>query len=304
MKKFLLSSTVAFSLALSVKGQSQVPPLQSVFESGNSINADNKFLILNRPTSNSFLGLNWQTNQVNHFFIGQREIGDNNFHIYSYGTQSDALTININNSFVGVGTMNPLANLHIQKTSTQPAIMIGGNYARSPRLQVFGLEIDPQAWMGLGTDMDNGPYEYSVYFPSAAGGRLTFGDYNGTAYTVRMSVLNNGNVGIGTSTPKSKLAVAGTITAQKVKVTMTEWPDYVFQENYPLPSLNDLKQYLNTHKHLPDMPAAAEVEQNGLDVGDMNKRLLQKVEELTLYLLQQQEEITALKARLQKVENR
>ncbi|WP_212000334.1 hypothetical protein [Chitinophaga sp. HK235] len=308
MKIFCLSIVMFFFAVIIVNGQT----LQNAFDSGNTISANNKFLFLNRSAPNSYFGLQWQTNGGNDFFLGLREVGDSNFHVYNYGTTADALTIRRSNSYIGIGTMNPQYNLQIQKTSLQPAIMIGGNYARSPRLQLFGLDIDPQAWMGLGTDMDNGPYEHSIYFPSANSGRLTFGDYNGTNYNVRMSILNNGNVGIGTTSPKSKLAVAGTITAHRVRVTINpaDWPDFVFHENYSLPSLSELKKYLNINKHLPDIPSAKEAEKNGLDLGDMNKRLLQKVEELTLYIIKQQEdiikqqkEIAELNTRLRKVEN-
>ncbi|WP_212000335.1 hypothetical protein [Chitinophaga sp. HK235] len=134
---------------------------------------------------------------------------------------------------------------------------------------------------------------------------VTFGavDDNGTERGLYLHRLS-GNVGIGAYNPQSKLAVAGTITAHRVRVTTNpaDWPDYVFHENYSLPSLQAVKQYVNTHKHLPDIPSAGEVEKNGQDLGEMNKQLLKKVEELTLYIIQQQEQITALNERLKKVE--
>ncbi|MEC5147901.1 hypothetical protein [Chitinophaga sp. 212800010-3] len=106
----------------------------------------------------------------------------------------------------------------------------------------------------------------------------------------------SGNVGIGTPTPKATLAVNGDLFAKKVRVTLSDWPDYVFQDNYQLPSLQAIEKYINEHKHLPDMPSAKKVIADGLDVGEMNKKLLQKVEELTLHLIQQQKEIEELKA--------
>lgn len=128
-------------------------------------------------------------------------------------------------------------------------------------------------------------------------GFITFSTMNGQE---RMRIERYGNVGIGTNNPQSKLAVAGTITAQRVKVTSTGWPDYVFQEQYQLPSLEHTEKYITTHKHLPGMPTAAEIEKDGQDVGEMNKKLLEKVEELTLHLIALKKEIAALRQEQQR----
>jgi hypothetical protein len=107
----------------------------------------------------------------------------------------------------------------------------------------------------------------------------------------------NGNVGIGTTDTKGyKLAVNGDAIFTKIKVkSFAAWPDYVFEEDYVLPALSEVEQFIKTNKYLPDIPSAKEVKENGIDVEEMNRKLLQKVEELTLYLIQQQKEITALK---------
>lgn len=81
-----------------------------------------------------------------------------------------------------------------------------------------------------------------------------------------------------------------------------DFPDYVFSDNYQLMPLPTLKSYIKANAHLPGIPSADEVEQNGLDLGEMNRILVEKVEELTLYLIKQQEEIEALKARLEVIE--
>lgn len=115
-----------------------------------------------------------------------------------------------------------------------------------------------------------------------------------------MVMTNSGNIGIGTLTPKSyKLAVEGTIGARRIKVTQqANWADFVFHPSYKLPSLQEVESFITKNGHLPEIPTAAEVKENGVDVGEMNKLLLQKVEELTLYLIQQQKEIEALKRRI------
>ncbi|SEW01838.1 hypothetical protein [Chitinophaga arvensicola] len=290
MNKISRAFIALFFTSIAAKSQT----LQNVYDNGNTINGNNRPIFLNRSANNFHFGIQWQTNNANDFFIGLREIGDKNLHIFNYGVAADAITIKRDNSYVGIGTMDPKYNLQVQKTSSLPAIMIGGAYSQSPRLQIYGLDSDPQAWMGLGTDMNNGPYEHSIYFPSVTSGRLTIGDYNGTSYNVRMSILNSGNVGIGTTNPQSKLAVAGTITAQRVKVTQTGWADYVFHNDYPLPPLSSVEKYVTTHQHLEGIPSAAEVEKEGIDVGEMNKKLLAKIEELTLYLIGQDKKITAL----------
>lgn len=112
----------------------------------------------------------------------------------------------------------------------------------------------------------------------------------------------SGNVGIGTFTPKAKLAVYGDILATKVKVTQTGWPDYVFGKDYHLPGIAELEQYILTHQHLPEIPSAKEVADNGLDLGDINKKLLQKIEELSLYIIQLDKKNKSLEERLEKVE--
>jgi hypothetical protein len=122
----------------------------------------------------------------------------------------------------------------------------------------------------------------------------------GSTAKVQMMIDNTGNIGIGTGStalnPLEKLAVNGLIHTKEVKVDLLNWPDYVFEPSYTLIPLNELEQKIIAYKHLPEIPSAKEVEENGVLLGEMNKKLLQKVEELTLYMIQMNKEIELLKA--------
>ena len=108
-----------------------------------------------------------------------------------------------------------------------------------------------------------------------------------------MMLTDKGNVGIGTGDTKGfKLGVNGKIAATEVKVaTYANWPDFVFKEDYTLPTLKEVENHIKTKGHLENIPSAKEVAKNGVLLGEMNKNLLQKIEELTLYTIQQEKEI-------------
>lgn len=110
-----------------------------------------------------------------------------------------------------------------------------------------------------------------------------------SAQEIKFVLKENGNVGIGTPSPDAKLAVKGQIHTQEVRVDMagSMVPDYVFERDYNLQPLADLETYINQNRHLPEVPSAIEMEANGVYLGEMNMLILKKVEELTLYLLQQ-----------------
>jgi len=107
-------------------------------------------------------------------------------------------------------------------------------------------------------------------------------------------------VAVGTASVPTgyKMAIDGKLITEEVKVQVSgNWPDYVFKEDYPLLSLEEIQKHIQEKGHLPNMPSAKEVEANGVELGEMNKLLLEKIEELTLYILEQQKEINKLKAK-------
>ncbi len=110
----------------------------------------------------------------------------------------------------------------------------------------------------------------------------------------------NGQVAIGVSVAAAsgyKLTVSGKVLCEelKVKLRSSGWPDYVFGKDYNLPSLMEVEKFIQQYKHLPNIPTAAEVEENGIEVGDMQKRMMEKIEQLTLYVIELKKEINALK---------
>jgi hypothetical protein len=144
------------------------------------------------------------------------------------------------------------------------------------------------------------------YWLSAFGGMKMF-----TAGVPRMVITGTGNVGIGTTSAQAKLAVNGEIFSTRVRVTQTGWSDFVFEPAYKLPTLHEVEQFIREHKHLPEIPSSKEVQKDGLDLGEMDKKLLQKIEELTLYIIDLKKENNQLKdvsadllKRLQKLENK
>ncbi len=123
--------------------------------------------------------------------------------------------------------------------------------------------------------------------------------------SVRMILpMSDSYIGIGTSNftdgaDTYRLAVKGAIRADRVRV-YTTWADFVFEKNYQLPSLEEVEKHIVEKGHLKDIPSAKEVEEKGIELGEMNKRLLQKVEELTLYIIEMNKELQEVKNQLNK----
>ncbi|MDQ0105359.1 hypothetical protein J2T02_000452 [Chitinophaga terrae (ex Kim and Jung 2007)] len=166
-----------------------------------------------------------------------------------------------------------------------------GDFANySPRCTLVTTATPPQGetitanGFGVKCDFDNN----KVY-------QLPYTDVTG-------SMAIGGTINAGSEKPK--LSVNGLVAATKVKVTQTGWADFVFDPTYKLPELGEVEAYIKKNGRLQHIPSASEVNQDGIDLGNMNKLLLQKVEELTLYLLQQKKENDTLKMQNQHIVER
>ena len=205
---------------------------------------------------------------------------------------------------VGIGTDQPAQMLHvvngnilISRTSNMnsPAV---GNRAPGSRngSLLFGDVIDANTQYGnWGIEYVNDPNDpgqgQGLNFWQPCGANQLTANY-------RLFLADNGNIGIKTNNPQAELAVNGTVLAKAVRVNIsaTYWPDYVFGNDYKMMTISELESYVNENRHLPGIPSASEVEEEGsVDLGEMNTILLQKVEELTRYIINLQKQIDELK---------
>lgn len=205
---------------------------------------------------------------------------------------------------VGIGTDQPAQMLHvvngnilISRTSNMnsPAV---GNRAPGSRngSLLFGDVIDANTQYGnWGIEYVNDPNDpgqgQGLNFWQPCGANQLTANY-------RLFLADNGNIGIKTNNPQAELAVNGTVLAKAVRVNIsaTYWPDYVFGNDYKMMTISELESYVNENRHLPGIPSASEVEKEGsVDLGEMNTLLLQKVEELTRYIIDLQKQIDELK---------
>ena len=125
--------------------------------------------------------------------------------------------------------------------------------------------------------------------------------YYSSGGAIRMSINSAGNVGMGTGNLTYKLNVNGTVRAKEVRVE-SGWADYVFEPDYKLRPLAEVESYIQQNLHLPDVTSAADIQKDGLQVGEQMTQMMRKIEELTLYLIDLKKENTGLQERLEKLE--
>jgi len=185
-----------------------------------------------------------------------------------------------NGGSVGIGTSTPGYALEVHSaTGYNVAVLSSSGSGNILRM----------LHTGAGTNLKNADFQY-------ISGNFYFSRYNDdwSGGSSLLTILNSGNVGIGETNPQSKLAVNGNITAKDIMVTNTGWSDYVFQPGYRLRPLSEVRAYIQANHHLPDIPTEAEVKAQGASVGEMQAKLLAKIEELTLHMIQADERNTRL----------
>nr|WP_299213931.1 tail fiber protein [uncultured Allomuricauda sp.] len=210
---------------------------------------------------------------------------------------------------MGIGTTAPESKLHIYMPpgpGTYPTDVSKGDVLQSFWSSNNGVEIGNsrgfnarKAWiLARHRSVASYGYYYSTLHLQPDVGNKN--QYRGIAVgydasediPVGTHLAINGNVGIGTLNPDSKLTVKGNIHAEEVKVDLSvPGPDYVFKEGYDLKPLEEVQNYIEEHGHLPNIPPATEMEENGIQLGEMNMKLLEKIEELMLYTLEQEKKL-------------
>ncbi len=221
------------------------------------------------------------------------------------GSGTTRMTLLNSNGYVGIGTSAP----------TQKLSVSGGRVA----IKDAGASVSDEGYNG--NLMITKPTASGQYINMVRQGTIPWSIgmvYNTSNFAIGVgtssdaaftnpffTITNSGLVGIGTTAPDEMLTVKGKIHTQEVIINLSgPLADYVFNKNYNLMPLNKVEQFVKTNNHLPEIPSAEEVQKNGLSMGEMQNKLLQKIEELTLYVIEQQKTIEAQNSRIEQLEKK
>ncbi len=250
------------------------------------------------------------------------------------GNQSGALRVSTGNGYVDIGPKNSsYAHFYTDRNAylfdkeirtTSGSFGSGTSYLSLKTAGSTRLYINSDGKVGIGTTQPKSKLDVNGSICISGSNHFTFGHSSGhgvinfgnngdgnlyfrsletggdinSSYNHLMILTYDGRLGIGTWTPGNyKLAVNGGIRAKYIDVE-TGWSDFVFEQDYNLMTLEDLEQYIKDNGHLPDIPSAEDVAQNGVNVGETLSKLLQKIEELTLYVIDLKKENEILKGKL------
>jgi hypothetical protein len=257
-------------------------------------------ILLTNAASNSTPGFNSAS------IVAQRRTAGGQDLIFSVSQTSGAAlermridsfgNVLINEGRIGIGTTTPSYDVYLVK----PNASIGfydeddNHFSGYINADSTNLYINAYRKSSVGTNVagDLILQVNSGGFPSFLAGNVGIGT---SVPTAKLQVSSNVMIGSGSPATGYLLSVNGKIISEEVRVELdTNWPDYVFEKDYGLIPLPQLENFIRQHKHLPNIPSAVDIKGKGFDLGDMNRRLLEKVEELTLYILEQDKKINAL----------
>ncbi len=193
----------------------------------------------------------------------------------------NGLTLHPNGN-IGIDDSTPEAKFTVNGGDLQVSNMGHFKGWKTDNLTGLGLDVGISSNIGYMMAYDRSTNNYHSLRITAKGG-LDKGIY----------VSTNGNIGIDTDSPDNKLSVNGTIRSKEVKVEAINWPDYVFEPDYNLRTLEETEAYIRSNKHLPEIPSAKQMEANGVQLGEMNMLLLKKIEELTLHTIEHEKKLSS-----------
>lgn len=224
-------------------------------------------------------------------YLGSKSGDIIKFRTVSDSGYSDKVVIKAN-GYVGIGITNPTEKLEVNGRIKSEAISLNGNNSVST-VNGFGNKIEFIGYNGAivlnpgqTSELMFGLHSNGNFYWGTGGVNATNPNY----YSMYLNG-NNGNLGI-----------RGKLTSNEVKVKIGGWADYVFAKDYDLPTLEEVEKHINTKGHLINMPSAEEVEANGIELGEMNRLLLEKIEELTLYILNQNQKQKQQEGRIKMLE--
>lgn len=260
---------------------------------------------LTNGSGNVFIGYN----------SGYNETGSNKLYIDNSNTTTPLIYGDFSTNQVGINALPDAYTLNVGGQINATGIFVNGT-----AVSLGTTTVSPWTLNGTAVNYNNGNVGIGILSNIPNYKLDVNGVINATGYLVNGVALSTsqwttsgttiyysgGNVGIGTtSTGSFKLAVEGKVGVREIQVTAASpWPDYVFEQDHKLSSLEEIDEYIKANKHLPDVPSAEEVKKDGHQLGEMDIILLKKLEEMTLYVIEQEKKIKKLEEQLDSISKR